>query len=207
MDKIITAIFKVESEGYQALTELKQNPETDKYVVSQAVLIKKENNGLNTLDSFDTGIETSNDTLAGGLIGGLVGILGGPIGMLLGGSLGALTGSVFDLGDALDNESIIEKVSDMIMDGEVCMIALAQEKEPGQLQQKLAKFNVSIVESDAAEVEEEIEQAIKAEKELEKEARAKLREAQKEDLKNKVEEKKQQLQAGIEEVKAKVNKD
>lgn len=207
MEKIVTAIFKVESEGYQAITELKRTPETDNYTVSQAVLIKKENTGIATLDSFDTGIETSNDTLTGGLIGGIVGILGGPLGMLLGGSLGALTGSVFDLGDALDNESIIEKVSDMIMDGEVCLIALAQEKEAGQLQQLLSKFDASVVENDAAEVEAEIEQAIKAEKELEREARAKLRGARKEELKEKFEEKKEQLQANVENLKKQINQD
>ena len=207
MEKIVTAIFKVESEGYQAITELKRTPETDNYTVSQAVLIKKENTGIATLDSFDTGIETSNDTLTGGLIGGIVGILGGPLGMLLGGSLGALTGSVFDIGDALDNESIIEKVSDMIMDGEVCLIALAQEKEAGQLQQLLSKFDASVVENDAAEVEAEIEQAIKAEKELEREARAKLLEARKEELKEKFEEKKEQLQANVENLKKQINQD
>ena len=41
MEKIITAIFKVESEGYQAMTELKNVPSTDSYFVSQAVLVKK----------------------------------------------------------------------------------------------------------------------------------------------------------------------
>ena len=47
MNKIITAIFKVESEGFQALTELKKAPETDTYTVSQAALIRKENNRIN----------------------------------------------------------------------------------------------------------------------------------------------------------------
>ena len=204
MNKIITAIFKVESEGFQALTELKKAPETDTYTVSQAALIRKENNRINTLDSFDTGIETEDDTLTGGLIGGLVGILGGPLGMLLGGSIGALAGSVFDLDDALDNESIIEKVTDMIVDGEVCMILLADEKEDGQIRQALSKFDVSVIESSTSEVADEIEQAKKAEEELQKEARARLREAQKQELKSKVDEKRAELQAGVESLKEKM---
>ena len=207
MDKIITAIFKVESEGYQALTELKKAPETDNYTVSQAILIKKENNGITTLDSFDTGIETEDDTITGGLIGGIVGILGGPLGMLLGGSIGALAGSAFDLDDALDNESIVEKVTEMIMDGEVCMIALAEEKQAGQIQQMLAKFDVSVVENSAEEVADEIEQAKKAEEELKKEARVKLREAQKQEIKDKVDEKRAELAAGVESLKEKMKKD
>ena len=39
MGKIISVIFKVGSEGYQAMTELKQSPVTESYAVSQAVLV------------------------------------------------------------------------------------------------------------------------------------------------------------------------
>lgn len=33
-EKIVSVIFKVESEGYQAITELRRTPVTDAYVVS-----------------------------------------------------------------------------------------------------------------------------------------------------------------------------
>ena len=124
MEKIISVIFKVESEGYQAITELKKVPITDNYAVMQAALVKKENGSVKILDGFDTGIETANDTAIGGLIGGFVGILGGPLGVLLGGSLGALTGSVIDTDDAVHNASLIEMVSQQLVDGEVVLIAL-----------------------------------------------------------------------------------
>lgn len=201
MDKIISAVFKVESEGYQALAELKKDPENDAYTVPQAVLIKKENNGLVTLDSYDTGLETADDTLLGGLIGGVVGILGGPIGMLLGGSIGILTGSAIDAGDALDNASMIEMVTNMLMDGEVGLIALAQENEAGSVRNMLSKFDVSVIENDAKEVAEEIELAAKAQKELEREARAKLRESKKEELKKGTEEMRAKLTEGVESLK------
>ena len=94
MEKIISAIFKVESEGYQAITELKRAPITNDYTVSQAVLVKKENGAIRALDTFDTGLETSNDTATGSLIGSLLGILGGPLGVLLGGSIGILAGVI-----------------------------------------------------------------------------------------------------------------
>ena len=90
-EKIISVLFKVESEGYQAMTELRNAPEAEDYIVSQAALIKKENGVIHVLDSFDTGIETENDTLIGGIVGGLIGILAGPLGMLLGSSLGMMT--------------------------------------------------------------------------------------------------------------------
>lgn len=206
MEKIVSVIFKVESEGYQAMTELRRSPVTEAFVVSQAALVKKEKDRIITLDSFDTGMETRNDTAAGTLIGSLVGILGGPFGMLLGSSLGALTGSAIDTGDAARSASLIEKVTEQLVDGEVVLIALEQEAVEGAAQHMLSKFNVSIVEEDAAEVEEEIEEAIKAQKEMEREARAKLRETRKTDRKQKIEENRAKLKADFETFKAKFKK-
>ena len=91
MQNVIVCLFDVESEGYQAITELRNAPGNDKSFISQAVLIKKENGALKALDSFDTGVKTSDDTAIGGLIGMCVGVLGGPIGMLLGAGWGSLS--------------------------------------------------------------------------------------------------------------------
>ena len=96
---IVVGLFEVESEAFQAMTELKQNPGTEDSYLTAAALIKKENGTLVTTDSFDTGLHTTDDMAAGGLVGALVGVLGGPIGVLLGGSYGALVGSVLDAGD------------------------------------------------------------------------------------------------------------
>ena len=207
MEKIISVIFKVESEGYQAITELKRAPVTELYTVSQAVLIRKEKGQIVTLDAFDTGMETSNDTAIGGLIGGFVGIIGGPLGMLLGGGLGALTGSAIDSGDAVQNASMIEMVTQQLVDGEVVLIALEQEAVEGAAQRMLAKFDVSIVEEDAAEVAEEVEQAVQAQKEMERQTRAKLRETKKAEHKQKIEANRAKLAADFEAFKAKFKKD
>lgn len=207
MEKIISVIFKVESEGYQAITELKKAPITDNYTVTQAVLVRKESSSIKILDSFDTGVETRNDTAIGGLIGGFVGILGGPLGMLLGGSFGALSGSVIDMDDAARNVSLIEMVTQQLVEGEVVLIALEQEAEEGAAQKMLSKFDVSIVEEDAAEVAEEVERAIEAQKEMERQAREKLREAKKEERRQKVEEHRAKLSADFEAFKAKFRKE
>lgn len=205
-EKIVSVIFKVESEGYQAITELRKTPVTDAYVVSQAALVKKEHSVIRTLDSFDTGMETRDDMAKGSLIGSLVGILGGPFGMLLGGSIGALTGSAIDTGDAEHNASLIEMVTNQLVDGEVVLIALEQEAVEGTAQRMLSKYDVSIVEEDAAEVAEEVEAAVKAQKEMEREARSKLRETRKADRKQKIEENRTKLKADFEAFKAKFKK-
>ncbi len=206
MEKIISAVFKIESEGYQALTELRRAPVTDAYAVTQAALVKKVNGRIVALDAFDTGVETQNDTAAGGLIGMLVGVLGGPFGMLLGSSIGLLAGSAIDSGDISRNASLIELVTQQLMDGEVALIALEEEAVEGTARRMLSKFDVSVIEEDAAQVEEEVEEAIRAQKEMEKEARAKLREAKKADRKQKIEENRAKLQADFDALKAKFKK-
>lgn len=207
MEKIISAIFKVESEGYQAITELKRAPITNDYTVSQAVLVKKENGAIRVLDTFDTGLETSNDTTAGSLIGSLLGILGGPLGVLLGGSIGILAGGAIDAGDAAHNASLIEMVTEQLVDGEVVLIALEQEAVEGAARRALAKFDTSIVEEDAAEVAEEVKAAQDAQREMAREARAKLREAKKAERKQKVEENRAKIKADFDTFKAKFKKD
>ena len=206
MEKIISVVFKVESEGYQAMTELKQNTVTDAYIVSSAVLVKRENGGIKALDAFDSGMVNKDNTWIGGLVGSLVGILGGPLGVLLGGSFGILIGNTVDVGDTVSNMSLIEKVSEQLVDGEIVLIALEQEATEGAIQKMLTKFDVSIIEEDAANVAEEVEQAVEAQKEMERQARAKLRAAKKEEYKQKIEEQRTKLKAEFEDFKAKFKK-
>ncbi len=201
MEKIISVLFKVESEGYQAMTELRNAPEAEDYIVSQAALIKKENGVIHVLDSFDTGVETENDTLIGGIVGGLIGILAGPLGMLLGSSLGMMTGSMLDTADAVDNASVLERVTEQFLDGEMALIALGEEAVEGAATKQFSRFDVTIVEDDAAEVAEEVEHAEAVEEEMKLEARRKLFEEKKNDLKQKVEAGKEKIKEDIEKLK------
>ena len=131
MQNVIVGLFEVESEGFQAITELKQNPGDEKSFISQAALLKKDAGQVKVLDSFDTGVTTSDDMALGGLMGMCVGILGGPIGMLLGGSLGSLTGMTVDAADAIDNASMIEQIAGKLEDGAVALIGLTDEEDEG----------------------------------------------------------------------------
>ena len=97
---IIIAVFEDENEANQALDELKQNPGSKGSFVSQAVLVKKENEKLNRIGKFDTGSHSTDDTTMGGLIGAGIGILGGPIGILFGGVCGIFIGNAIDSTDA-----------------------------------------------------------------------------------------------------------
>ena len=65
---LVVGIFEVESEAYQAITELKQVPGSEQSLVVQAVLVRQEDGKQVLLDSFDTGITTRDDTARGGMV-------------------------------------------------------------------------------------------------------------------------------------------
>ena len=193
-ENIVIATYQVESEDYQALSEMKHETSNANYTISQAVIVKKENGQLNMRDGFDSGLET-DDTWRGGLIGSLVGILGGPLGILLGGSVGMMIGSAVDTGDMADHISLLEHAGDCIAEGETAMLLLAQEDYETALTAKLNRFRVTITRMDAAEVAAEIEHAREVEKQLAKEARAKLRAEKSESFKATVQTKRDEIKA------------
>lgn len=196
---IFTVIFDVESEGYQAFSELKQNPGDKNSLLSQVALVKKENGAIKVLEGFDTGVATMNDTVIGGMVGAFLGILGGPIGVLLGGSYGALVGSVVDTGDALGQASLIEQIAGKMQDDDVVLIGLAAEEDESILDEKLSKFKTTIIRFDAIAVAEEVAEAEAVEAEMARQARASLRKEKSAEFKNKVAERRAELRKQVEE--------
>ena len=193
-ENIVIATFPIESEAYQALSELKRETSNANYTIYQAAVIKKENERLNMRDGFDTGRET-DDTWNGGLIGGLIGILGGPLGVLLGGSVGMLIGSAVDTGDVATNISLLERAGDCITEGETAMLLLAREDYETALTAKLNAFRANITRMDAAEVAAEVEHAQEVQKKLAKEARANLREERSNNFKATVAKKREEIKS------------
>ncbi len=199
-EKIITSVFNVESEAYQALSEIRRDAVNDRYIVSQIALVKNENGRIVTKEWFDTGVESRNDASMGGMIGSLVGIIGGPIGMLLGGSMGYLAGSAKDADDVEDNVSMIERVSNQIVDGETALISLVQEVTEGSYESRLGQWQTSVVVEDAAEVAAEIEKAENLQREMERNARKQMREEKVQAGKEKLEETRNKIKAQFEEL-------
>ena len=206
MDNIIMAVFPVESEAYQAFSEMKGEPSGDSFLVSQAVLVKKDGKELKTCESFDTGVETADDTLTGSLIGTCIGILGGPMGMLLGMSLGGLTGAVVDTDDMVYNASLLEAIEAKLNDQTVAILALTQEESPAAMDAKFAKFNAAVTRYDAAVVQAEIEAADEAQRTLAKQARAALRAEKDEERKARVEQLREKIKKDFDGLKEKIDK-
>ena len=192
-ENLVLVNYKVESEAYQALSELKRDTANANYTISQAAIVKRVNGQLNTMDGFINGKDANDDTVTGSLIGGLVGILGGPIGILLGGSVGMLIGGAVDASGIVKDASLLEKAGDSIAEGETAIILLAQEEYETALTAKLNDFDVTITRFDAAEVAAEVEHAREVERQMAKETREKLREEKTEAFKETVAKKSEEL--------------
>lgn len=201
MQNIVAVIFKKESEGFQAITELRQNPAAEKYAILQMALIKRQDQTISVCDSYDSGLQTGSKVMMGGLMGGLIGILGGPIGVLLMGSYGMLAGSLSGSADALDSAAMIEMAAGKLLDGEVALIALAEEADETELDAGLKKFDAEIVRFDAAVVAEEVEEAQRMQEEMNRQARRQLRQVKREEHKKNVEEKRAKLSADFDSFK------
>ena len=196
-NNVLIVNYKVGSEAFQALSELKRAAANDNYVISQAVIVKKENGQVTLQDGFDTGVETADDTWRGGLLGSLVGILGGPLGVLLGGGMGMLIGEALDVGDAVKSASLIERAGECIADGETAVILLAEEEYETALTAKLNDFDVTITRMPAEEVEAEVKHAAEVERQLAREAREKLRAERAEAIKADVEKKSEEINSNL----------
>ena len=197
---IFAGIFDVESEGYQAFSELKQNPGEEKSVLSQVALVTKKDGAIRVLDSFDTGATSVDDMAIGGAIGAVVGILGGPIGVLLGSSYGVLLGSVVDAGDALGEATMLEQVAGKMQEGDTVLIGMANEEDESILDEKLSKFQVTLLRFDASRVADEVAEASEMELEMARQARAELHKEKSEELKKRIAERRESLKKHFEEV-------
>lgn len=202
MENVVTVIFNVESEAYQAFSDLKHLI-SESCTITQMGIVKKQNGQIQLCEGYDTGIDTTDDTQKGGLIGSLVGILCGPLGVLLGGSIGMMIGGVVDANDAQRNVSLLEKVSSMLGEGDRAIVALAMEMDETFLETRLKPYDVTIIRHDAAVVALEVEDAQKLQKEMEKEAKEKFRRAKKEEKKSEIEEKRAKIRADFERLKKK----
>ena len=186
MYNVVTVIFEVENEAYRAFSEVRNNMLNSSCVVAQLTLIKKKDGRITIADGADSGITTADDTQRGGLIGLIVGILGGPLGMLLGSAMGSFIGHIIDINDAKKDLSMIEQVSTKLHDGEVALIALAQESNETFLNALLSPYKTTVIRHDAAVVAAEVDEAIKVQETLAAEAREKLHALEKEKLREKI---------------------
>ena len=207
MQNIIAVLFSNEAEGYQATTELRRCAVTEQYSVMQMSLVKRIGDSIKYCDGFDTGLVAGSGAAVGGLMGSILGILGGPLGVLLMGSYGALMGETVGAAASVDNSMLVEQMTSKLVDGEMALIILAEEKEEAYLDSVFSKFDVDIIRCDAAQIAAEVDEAIRLQEENEHLELVDLRKAREKEYKEAVEKEKAKLEAEFEKFRQKLAKE
>ncbi|MBQ9883902.1 MAG: DUF1269 domain-containing protein [Bacteroidaceae bacterium] len=195
MDNVMTVIFRVESEAYQAFTEIQAEQKGENYFVPQMALVKYEVGSLKTLNEYQSPYVEDGKAFAGGLFGSWLGLLGGAYGA----SVGLLAGSI----ESETGASLLEKVCQKLEEGSVAIVALIREVSEEPLDHILNKFDATIMRRDAVFVAEEVAEARLAEADLREQLQAKLRKEKKQEITEAVQKKRSKLAADFDAFKKK----
>ncbi|MBM7315198.1 DUF1269 domain-containing protein [Streptococcus suis] len=174
MENIVVSIFHVESEAFQAFSELKQFGQTENTKLAQVSIVKAEDGIIKVKDSFDLMNSVGSDYFEGGLMGSLIGVLGGPLGVLFGFVAGGTIGASIGLDKELAKSELITTVSEKLTNGEVAIVALVQENDESVLNAIFEKYQTIIARWDVATVSAEVESALQIQQDLAHQAKARL---------------------------------
>jgi uncharacterized membrane protein len=196
-ENVVVVDFTDDDSAYEALTTLKElDSQGQIKVVDAAVVTRGDDGHIETKDQV--GDDNLVGTASGGIVGLLIGILGGPFGVLLGGATGLLIGSLYDMEDADDTDSVLSEVSKTVQTGRNAVLAQVVEQSPEVVDTAMARLSGTVVRRPVYEVESEIAAAQEAQREAKKAARKKLREARHE-------KRQEEAHAKVEELKAKLH--
>jgi uncharacterized membrane protein len=199
MENVLAINFTEDGDAYEALTTFKELDEQGQVALEGAAVVMRHEDGTIAIkdEVGDIGYEGA---ATGGIVGLIIGILGGPIGVLLGGATGVLIGSLFDMDDLDETDSVLSKMSRTMRVGHPSVIAEVDEQSPEVIDSAIQRLNGTVLRLPLADVEAEIAAAEEAQRAAKKEARKKLHEERRKEAKEKV-------QAKIAELKSKLHID
>jgi len=199
MENVLTINFTEDSDAYEALTTLKELDEQGQVSLEGAAVVLRHEDGTIAIKD-EVGDIGYAGTATGGIVGLIVGILGGPIGVLLGGATGVLIGSLFDMDDLDESDSVLSEMSRTVRVGHASVVAAVDEQTPEVVDSAIQRLDGKVLRLPLADVESEIAAADEAQRAAKQEARKKLHEERRKEAKDKV-------QAKIAELKAKLRID
>ena len=185
MANVLTINFTEDAAAYEALTTLKELDEQGQVALEGAAVVERDEDGTIAIkdEVGDIGYE---GTATGGIVGLIVGILGGPIGVLLGGATGVLIGSLFDLDDLDETDSVLSEMSRTLRVGHPSVVAEVDEQSPEVVDAAIHRLNGTVLRLPLADVEAEIAAAEEAQRAAKREARKTLHEQRREEHREKV---------------------
>jgi uncharacterized membrane protein len=193
---VIAVSFDPDSNAYEALSTLKELDAQRQLGLQAAAVIVREDDGNVTIKD-QIGSDTYMGAASGGTLGLLIGILGGPLGVLIGGTYGVLVGSLVDLNEVEDSESVLTQISASARPGHATLLAEVAEQSPDVVDAAMERLNGTVLRRPVADVEAEIAAAEKAQRQAK-------REATKELIHERHEHTKEQVHAKLDELKAKL---
>jgi uncharacterized membrane protein len=193
---VISVSFDPDTNAYAALTALKELESQNRLSVEAAGVVVRGDDGQIVVKDR-AGSYDFTGTASGGLLGLLVGILGGPLGVLIGGTYGLMVGSLVDLDEAEDTDSVLAQISASLQPGHTALLAEVTEQSPEVVDTAMADLGGTVLRRPVYEVEAEIAAAEKAQREAKREAARELRRGRREHTK-------EQVQATVAQMKAKL---
>ncbi len=184
-ENVVVVSFAEDGSAYEAFTNLKELDEQGQVSIKGAAIVQRGEDGhIATKDSVDG--KQLTGTATGGLIGLLVGILGGPFGVLIGGATGLLIGSLYDMDDADETQSVLAEISSAIRPGQTVVLAEIDEQSDEVVDQAMAHLGGTVLRRSVEDVEAEIAAAQDAERAAKREARKQLLETRRSRAKDEI---------------------
>jgi len=182
-ENVIVVSFAQDSQAYQALSALKELDSQGRIEVEEAVVVTRDDHGqVYRKDQVEgDGYDQYVGTAGGGLIGLLIGIVAGPVGMLVGGATGVLAGSLVDLADSEDTDTVLADLATTIRVGHTALLAQVIERSPDVINSAMANLSGTVVRRSSLDVETEIAVADQAAAAAKEKARETLRKAHREE--------------------------
>ncbi|WP_158589104.1 DUF1269 domain-containing protein [Alginatibacterium sediminis] len=208
MNKMIVAVFKNETNVFNALNALKQlHKNGDISIYSSAVIEKNQASDVSLKTVEDDSAENS---VVGLVSGALVGMLAGPAGMLVGASLGGLTGAFFDLDDAGISAGFASEVSEALLPNHFAIVMEVEENWTTPVNTVIAQHDGIVFrklrdEVAEAQLKREVEATEAELQELDEEFE-RANEETKASIKKQIESNKQKLSATQEQIAKRVKK-
>jgi uncharacterized membrane protein len=193
---VISVAFEDDCNTYAGLTALKQLDTQGQLKLEAAAVVARGDDGKLVVKD-EVGDVDYEGTVSGGTLGLLIGILGGPLGVLVGGTYGLMMGSLFDLGEADETQSVLSQIATSVRPGRTALLAQVTEQSPEVVDTVMTGLGGTVLRRPVDEVEAEMAAAEQAQREAK-------REANKELMRGRRQRTKEQVHAEVQELKAKL---
>ncbi|HVP16761.1 MAG TPA: DUF1269 domain-containing protein, partial [candidate division Zixibacteria bacterium] len=137
-EKMLVVVLNSEYMAYKGAAILKQLDEEGSISVHAAAIIEKISDRKVTI--LQTKEEFPIRTIEGTAIGSLIGLLGGPLGVLVGAASGVVLGDIGDLHRSGVNTEFVNDVSSKLAPGKYAVVADISEEDVTQLDTRMAEL-------------------------------------------------------------------